>query len=147
MKRDSEDAPGAGANRTGAEGESDNGNNKKACNANPVIKLAVERAIRLEKSLPAREAEIHAKVLRQLQDCGLSTPDHFLIVVNLVCDARADAERMAREKDGSVLICDVNGKILAYSWPNGDGSFSKLLEYHPERQYRLEDFDFLFRDK
>jgi hypothetical protein len=92
-------------------------NNTVSLNLNSVSSLAVERAIRLAKSLPARESEIHAKVLQQLQDCGLPAPDHFLIVVQQVSDVQADAERMAQEKDGSVLICNVDGKILAYARP------------------------------
>src|SRR5690348_15688407 len=92
-------------------------NNADTYNLNPIASLGVERARRLLKSLPAREDEIHAKVLRQLEGSGLPEPDHIQILIHQVGDVKADCARMARELDASVLVCDPDGKILAFTRP------------------------------
>jgi hypothetical protein len=54
----------------------------RAYSLNSVSSLAVERAIRLIKTLPAREDEICAKVLDQLRGTGKPEPDHIRILVH-----------------------------------------------------------------
>jgi hypothetical protein len=84
----------------------------------PVVNLAVERSRRELKSLPAREHEIYAKVMDRLRDTGLPTPDYIEILFHQAGSddsIKADCARMARERDSSVLICNPEGKILAYT--------------------------------
>jgi len=116
-------------------------------NANQVRSLGVERAKRRLEKVRANESNIVEKVLSQLQDCGLPKPDKIQILIHQAVDVKADCERMARDLDAKVLICDVDGKVLAYSWPNGDGTFSKLIEFNPECTYTLEDFESLLFKK
>jgi hypothetical protein len=112
-----------------------------------IASLAVARAKRRLEKARANEPDVIKKVLSQLQDCGLPEPDHIRIIFHQAGSdesVKADCERMARDLDASVLICDVEGKVLAFSWPNGDGNFSRLIQFNPECTYTLEDFDFLF---
>jgi hypothetical protein len=55
-------------------------------------------------------------VLRQLDGTGLPEPDHIRILVHLG-DVKEDCARMARDLDASVLICNPDGEILAFSRP------------------------------
>jgi hypothetical protein len=68
--------------------------------------------------LSARQEEIHAKVLCQLQGTDIPAPDHIQVLVHKGSDhsVQADCERLARELNGSVLICNPDGKILAHVW-------------------------------
>jgi hypothetical protein len=71
--------------------------------------------------LPAREDEIRAKVMAQLRGSGLPTPQHIQVLAHQAGSddsVKADCKRMAQELDVSVLICNPEGKILAFAWPN-----------------------------
>ena len=93
--------------------------NADAYSLSPVASLALEKAKRLIKGLPAREKDIHAKVLRQLEDIGLRAPDHIQVLVHKgsTASVQDDAKNLVRQLGGSVLICDPDGKILTYAWP------------------------------
>jgi hypothetical protein len=104
------------------------------------VDLSVARTMRRLKDVAARQVEIQTRVLNSLRGTGLPTPAQIHIVIKQVSDVKADCEQLARAQNAPVLICDSDARILAFSWPNGDGSFSKLLEHNPECVYTLDDF-------
>ena len=66
--------------------------------------------------MPAREEEIRAKVMHHLHDTGIPTPDYIRVLCRQAGSdesVKADCNRMARELDASVLICDPDGKIFS----------------------------------
>jgi hypothetical protein len=106
--------PGRGASRAGS--KSSNNHNNGEITLKPDANLAVETVL---KSMPAREEEIHAKVMRQLHGTPLPTPDYIRVLFHQAGSddsVKADCERMARELNASVLICNSEGKILAFVW-------------------------------
>src|SRR5258708_36641620 len=108
--------PGSGV---GTQPRPNQNNLVDAYSLSPVASLALEKAKRLLKRLPARESDIHAKVLRQLHGTGIPAPDHIQVLVHQAGSdesVKADCERLARQLNASVLICDPDGKILAYVW-------------------------------
>jgi hypothetical protein len=104
------------------------------------LKTSARLPLELLQSLPAREEDIHARVLCQLEGTGLPNPDHIQVLVHQAAggDVKADCKHMAREWNASVLICDSDGKILAFAWPNENGHIAQLLEYNPEATYTLD---------
>jgi hypothetical protein len=108
--------PGSGV---GAPPRPNQNNNALSYTLSPVASLALEKAKRLLKGLPAREQDIHARVLRQLHGTGIPAPDHIQVLISQAGSdesVKKDCERLARELNASVLICDPNGKILAHVW-------------------------------
>jgi hypothetical protein len=81
--------------------------NTRAYNLSSVSSLAVERAMRLVESLPAREDEIRAKVLRQLHGTGMPAPDHIQVLVHQAGSddqIKVDCARMAQKVDASAHL-------------------------------------------
>jgi hypothetical protein len=125
--------PRKGLGWVAAHPEAKGGVNGKAFSAKPDQNLAVvdlstaaernanvEKVVRLLEGMPAREEKIHARVMRQLHGTGLPTPAHIVVLLHQVGSddqIKADCESLARRQEAPVLICDPEGKILAFSWP------------------------------
>jgi hypothetical protein len=68
------------------------------------------------------EPELCAWVLRQLEGKGLPAPDHIVVLRRKAHDTiESDCMRIAQQMEGSVVMCNLTNKRIAWAFPVYEG--------------------------
>jgi len=113
------------------------GNNAGVYSGNSAARLAVDHPLiwtATEIEMPgesvfnliphptAREQELCAWVMRQLEGKSLPAPDHIVVLRHKPRDTiESDCMRIAQQMEASVVMCDLTNKKIAWAFPVYEG--------------------------